>query len=67
MIAEVILEPSQLSVNLAQDGPLPACRAPTCTFQPPLDLARLPEVDVASRLITLSQTGLADELTWANY
>jgi hypothetical protein len=70
MVEEITLERSQfneVAASLTKDAPERAFRPSTNLFTPRADLAYSPEADVAQRLIVLSLTGLADELTWASY
>ena len=70
MVEEITLERCQfneVAAQLTKDAPEQAFRPSTDLFTPPEDRASPPEMDVAQRLIVLSLTGFADDLTWASY
>jgi hypothetical protein len=69
MVEDVTLEECQLvefSPKLTKEALERRLRPSTNLFVAPADPVFLPEMDVAQRLIALSSTGLADELTWAS-
>jgi hypothetical protein len=70
MVEEVTLERcrfTDFALQLTRDASTRVFRPSTDLFSPAAGPVCSPEMDVAQRLIVLSLTGLADELTWARY
>jgi hypothetical protein len=60
-------QPRENAARLEEHAPERLQSPSTYFFAPPSNRTDPPSLDVAQRLITLTQAGLADELTWASY